>query len=239
MRRLAILALFLTLFLNAQIWEYEIHSPLFGTLGTIKVAKLIKGNSYRIVTKIETKGVASVILGDRVDNYISSGIIYKKRFYARDFKILRNKGGKKELLEYKINPKTKIVKKYRTRWKDGKRVPKKTRTLTYYAYDDLATIYFNFPLIKPKKGSKRVKAVGTEKIGGYVVISIPDEKIANKERKKLKVGKDTIVAYFIAKREVLGEGNRKFVVALDSKGILKKAYFVAIPVVGDLIIKRK
>ena len=239
MKRVVLLFLTIALFLDAQIWEYEIYSPLLGKLGTIKVAKFIRGNSYRIVAKIETKGVASVILGDRVDNYISSGIIYKNRLYARDFKILRNKGGKKELLEYKINPKTKIVKKYRTRWEDGKRVPKKTRTLTYYAYDDLATLYFNFPLIKPKKGSKRVKAVGAEKIGGYVVISIPDEKIANKERKKLKVGKDTTVAYFIAKREVLGKGNRKFVVALDTNGILKKAYFVAIPVVGDLIIKRK
>jgi len=131
--------------------------------------------------------------------------------------------------------------KRKQRWKKGKKPKDRSKPLPYFTENDLATLYANtVPLIlKAPSGSRwSLKAVGAEKVKGTVQILKPEAKEAQRLRKKLGVGKKYTIVVLSSREKILGKRNRKLIMAIDPEGVLYRAYAVALPVVGEIWIKR-
>jgi len=80
--------------------------------------------------------------------------------------------------------------------------------------------------------------VGAEKVKGTLFVTKPESKEAEKLRKKLGVGKEYTVVILSSPEKILGKRNRKLTLAIDPEGVLYRAHLVALPVVGEIWIKR-
>jgi len=222
-------------------WHYRITSPLMGTLGTIEIDKNVSGTHYRIDVKVAAKGIASVLTGKRREHYHSEGNVLRGMLLSRHLVLDRRYKKKHKIDDYRIDPRKRKVFKHRIRWKRGKKEENSTRTLPYYTREDLLTLYFNAlpEIMNPKsEGHWKILAVGAEKIKGRVLIDRLSGEAARKARRELAVRKGTPVIVLHSPQKIAGKSNRRFTAALDSEGLPTKIRFVAIPVVGEILIER-
>ncbi|WP_456393924.1 DUF3108 domain-containing protein [Nitratifractor sp.] len=226
----------------AESWHYRIASPLMGTLGDISIDKKLSGDRYRIDVEVKTKGIAAVLTGKRREHYRSEGVVRHGKLKSRTLRMERRTKKKRQIDTYIIDSaKRKVVKK-RLRWKKGKLDSNRSKTLPYFSQEDLLTLYFNIApkLLKEKEKSHwEILAVGAEKIKGRVIMDRLRGKEAQKARRDLKVEADRIIVVFHSPQKIAGKRNRRFTVAIDPEGIPEKIRFVAIPVVGVIIVERR
>lgn len=232
------LVVLLSSMLTAE-WIYTVRSPIVGELGTIRLDKRVEGKRYVIKGSAVTAGLVKTLSGHRRERYLSEGSVAGGRYRSEHFRIERKSDKKREIVDYRIDDKSRKITKHKVRWKRGKLDRNSTETLKYFTDDDLATLYFNLlpPAFDPGK-SRSALAAGAEKIDGWVTVYVPDPAQADKERKHLGVGNGSTIVYLLSKKELLGKKNRKIVAAFDAEGILSKAYLVAIPIVGEIYIER-
>jgi hypothetical protein len=239
---LAGIVLLAGLLLNAEVLRYKVVSPLMGTLGTIKIDKKVDKANYRIDVDVRTKGIASTLTGKRKEHYRSEGVVEKGVLKSRHLRLERKSNSKRQIDEYRIDPAQKKVSKVRLRWKKGKQEKKRSKILPYYTDEDLLTLYFNAigKILDPKSPKHReILAVGAEKIDGKIVIDRLEGKAAAKARKELKVGDDYRVIVLSSPQKIGGKRNRRFTVAVDQAGLPHRIRFVAIPVVGEILVERE
>ncbi len=226
----------------AESWHYRIASPLVGTLGRITIAKKLSTEHYRIDVDVKSKGIAAFLTGKRQEHYRSEGVVRHGKLKSRTLRMERRTKKKRQIDTYIIDSgKRKVVKK-RLRWKKGKLDTNRSKTLPYFSQEDLLTLYFNIAPNLLKDGKKthwEILTVGAEKIKGRVIIDRLKGKEAQKARRTLKVGADRIIVVFHSSEKIAGKRNRRFTVAIDPQGIPEKIRFVAIPVVGVIVIERR
>ena len=233
--------LMITLMSWGESWSFKVTGGLLGKLGDITVSKIQDAHRYRIDAQAITRGVAARLTGDRKEYYRSEGVVQKGKLKVRTFQMRRLTKKKKQIYTYRVDPVKKRVIKRKERWKKGKKTKDYTKTLPYFSENDLATLYTNMvPLIlKAPPGSRwSLKAVGAEKVKGTVQILKPEAKEAQRLRKKLGVGKKYTIVVLSSREKILGKRNRKLIMAIDPEGVLYRAYAVALPVVGEIWIKR-
>jgi len=222
-------------------WDYRIVSPLAGTLGTIRIDKREKGKHYRIDVEVQSRGLAALLTGDRREHYRSEGVVLRGVLKSRHLTLERQTKKKRQIDTYRIETVHKKVFRHRIRWKKGHMDENSTTTLPYYSEEDLLTLYFNVlpKIMNPKSGTHwEILTVGAEKIKGKVLIDRLTGKAADKARKDLKVGPDFSVILLYSPQKIAGKRNRRFTAALDRKGFPVRIRFVAIPVVGEILIER-
>jgi len=222
-------------------WNYKVSSGLLGKLGSINVSKTQDEYRYRIDAKVITGGIAAVLTGNRKEYYRSEGVVQNGQFRARTFQIRRVMKKKNQIDTYRINPVKKRIVKRKQRWKKGKKTKDYTKTLPYFSENDLATLYINMipVILKAPPGSRwSFKAVGAEKVKGRVLVTKPEVEEAQRLRKKLGVGKKYTILVISSWEKILSKRNRKLTLAIDPEGVLYRAHLVALPVVGEIWIKR-
>jgi len=230
---------FSTIFLGAQTYHYKVYSPLTGTIGKITLRINEFGKSYKMIGEAKTSGIVKMLTHNRRDRYISTGSVKNGRYITHKFRMERKDSKYKEIVDYTFDYKRKKVIKHRMRWKGNKKDKDKSENLKYFANTDLAALFHNI-VLDLKSGKRRdYLAVGAEKIKGRVTVEIPNEKVAQKERRFLKVPNSMKIVHVISKEEIDGKRNRKAIFAVDKNGVIHKGYFEAIPVVGKIFIKLK
>ncbi len=224
---------------SAREYSYDVVSPLMGKLGTITVNSITTKGGYSVEAKAVTEGMAAFLTKHRRERYLSEGHSANSRYITDRFKITRKMKGKKEIDEYIFDHNSSIVLKRRLRWRDNHLKKDDTKPLKYPTDIDLTAIYLNtIPKLLDKYGvEKSFKAAGADKIGGRVIVYTPDRARAKRELKKLGLKRGNIVIV-TTDGKIFGKRGRELVMAIDSDGIMQKAWLEAIPVVGTLYVKR-
>jgi len=212
--------------------NYKATFGIFGKVGTIKNTLTDNGTTYRIDTKVTLAGLARTILGGQVEDYISIGHMENGLMVSDKYTMTSTKKGKVVKKEYLINHKNKSVTKRYRKWVKDKLVKDYTKTLKFYAKDDLLTLYFNIGHAVKEKGKVyHFKAVGLEKQKGKVDITVPsDTKIATYKR---DLGKAELYAKALIYQENFRKKKGDILLGIDKDGYIKKSVIKDILLFGD------
>jgi len=213
--------------------NYKATFGIFGTVGTIKNRLTHNARTYTIVTKVKLAGLAKVLMGGQVEEYVSRGHIENGLMISDKYTMTSTKKGKVVKKEYTINHKKKYVRKRYRKWIKGKLLKDKTEKLNFYAKDDLLTLYFNLGNAVKEKGKTYVfKAVGLEKQQGKVHITIPSDTKNTSYKKDLGSG-----AALYAKALIHQKNFRKkkgdILLAIGHDGFIKKSVIKDVLMYGD------
>ena len=218
-------------------WEYQVSSPLFGTLGKVTMQEQREGQNYHITAVAETRGIAATLTRHRKYRVESEGTYREGRRSSRHYRYEVTDRKKKKIDEYRIDPKAEKVIKTSRRWKKGVEKKKKEHPLDYFTDRDLASLFYDLVTVPDAIRSGEYLAVGAEKSHGRVRFLLPDPGQAEKERKKLQADPRSRILYILVPKK---EGKtRKIVAAISPEGRLESAYTVAVPVVGVLYMKSR
>lgn len=185
------LFLLLGSFASAKVIEldYKATFGIFGTVGIIENKLTQDDKTYEIDSTVELSGLAKILLSGQTERYISKGHMEKGLMVSDFYQMITKKKDKVVSKEYNINHKEKYVTKRHRKWFKGKLVKDHTEKLTFYAKDDLLTLYFNLGTAVDKKGETRIfNAVGLEKQNGQVQITVPDDREVAAYKKDLGEG---------------------------------------------------
>jgi hypothetical protein len=202
--------------------NYKATFGIFGTVGTIENTLTQKGKTYEIDSTVELAGLAKVLLSGQTERYVSKGHMENGLMVSDFYQMITKKKDKVVSKEYHIDHKKKYVIKRHRKWLNGKLDKDSTEKLTFYAKDDLLTLYFNLgTAVDKKRGTHLFHAVGLEKQNGKVEITVPD---------------DTEVAAY---KKDLGEGASLYAKALiHQKNFRKKKGDILLAVGEDRFIYR-
>jgi hypothetical protein len=224
--------------LEAASWEYRISSPLFGRLGSVQIRETnVSGRGYRIEAEAKTRGIAATLTRHRHWQVLSEGTVRRSGRHSRHYRYLTEDRKRKKVHDYTIDPAHKKVTRETREWKKGRLKKTERVKLSYYIDRDLATLLFDLLSHPQALKSGRYRAVGAEKKGGWVSVTVPEEKRAASERSRLGVGKEDRILYILVPKK--GEKTRKIVAAIAPEGRLDAAYTVAVPIIGVLYMKRR
>lgn len=219
--------------------DYKATFGIFGTVGTIKNQLTQNAKTYTIKTKVQLAGLAKVLLGGQVEDYVSKGHMRKGLMVSDSYTMTTTKKDKITKKEYTINHRKKYVTKRIRKWQKGKLVKDTTQKLSFYAKDDLLTLYFNLGKAVNKKGGKKLfTSVGLEKQKGKVQITVPSN-AKQAEYYKRNLGND---AQIYAKALIYQKNFRKkkgdILLAVADDGFIKKAVIKDVLFYGDARLVR-
>jgi len=159
--------------------QYDISYAIFGKIGQAEASLKVEKDRYEIVTQAYATGVAKLMSNHRVERYSSRGRVVGGRLVPEEFVVLTQKGRHyRALLRYTFDHSAKTVTKS-SDITDGKERKQKREKLSYYADDDILTLFFNLRFYlggKCKSGRCTLRAVGAnEKDGRVDIISLGDD----------------------------------------------------------------
>jgi len=213
--------------------NYKAKFGIFGTVGTIKNVLTKKAKTYTINTKVKLAGLAKILMGGQVEEYISKGHMENGLMISDKYTMTSTKKGKIVKKEYTINHLKKYVTRRYRKWKDGTLVKEENNRLKFYAKDDLLTLYFNLGNAVKQKGKiYTFKAVGLEKQQGIVQITVPSDAQDTPYKKDLGSG-----AKFYAKALIHQKNFRKkkgdILLAIGNDGYIEKSVIKDVLMYGD------
>ena len=234
------LVFFLGAFANAKVIQlnYKATFGIFGTVGTIKNKLTQNKTSYQINTTVRLAGLAKMLMGGQVEHYVSKGHMEHGLMVSDMYEMRSEKKDKITSKIYHINHQDKYVTKRYRKWLKGKLVEDSTQKLSFYAKDDLLTLYFNLGHAIEKKGQKYIfKAVGLEKQKGKVQITVPSDTNNASYKKDLGAG-----AALYAKALIVQKNFRKkkgdILLAVAKDGFIQKSVIKDILLYGDARLTR-
>jgi len=213
--------------------EYKVKFGIFGTVGTIKNVLTKDSKTYSIKTKVKLAGLAKMLMGGQVEEYVSQGHMKNGLMISDKYIMNTTKKNKIVKKEYTINHIKKYVTRRYRKWIDGKLVQERSNTLKFYAKDDLLTLYFNLgQAIKQKGKTYAFKAVGLEKQEGIVKITVPSDATSASYKKDLGNG-----AKLYAKARIHQKNFRKkkgdILLAIGHDGFIQKSVIKDVLMYGD------
>lgn len=227
---------------SAQVTQinYVAKFGIFGTVGMLKTKITNQSDSYELVTDIELRGMAKLILDNHEERHTSKGHVVNGLMVSDTYTIKQDRGTKKVKKEYKINHKEKTVSKRVREWKKGKLVKDKKENLKFYAKDDLLTLYFNLNnAIKNKKKGKRYlfKAVGLEKQEGKAYITVPNTTQLPSYQKDLGNSAAQYAKVLIHQRN-FRKKKGDILLSVSQDGFIEKSVIKDVLLYGDAKIER-
>ncbi|MCF6244586.1 MAG: hypothetical protein L3J43_06080 [Sulfurovum sp.] len=213
--------------------NYKATFGIFGTVGTIRNTLIQNGEKYSIKTTVKLAGLAKLLMGGQTEEYLSRGHMKNGLMVSDTYTMTSRKKDKVTQKSYTINHKKRYVTKRYRKWIKGKVSQDETQKLSFYAKDDLLTLYFNLGhAIKEKGKTYLFKAVGLEKQQGKVNITVPNDTSNASYKKDLGSG-----AKLYAKARIHQKNFRKkkgdILLALDKDGYIKKSVIKDILMYGD------
>ncbi len=227
-------------FASAKVTQlnYKATFGIFGTVGTIKNTLTQNTKTYKIETTVIVEGLAKVLMRNPTEHYVSKGHMENGLMVSDSYTMVSTKKDKKVSKEYHINHKEKYVTKRYRKWREGKLIEDRTEKLTFYAKDDLLTLYFNLgTAIKQKGKTYKFRAVGLEKQDGKVQITSPSDEEAAPYIKDLGLG-----AMLYAKALIHQKNFRKkkgdILLAVAKDGFISRSVIKDILLYGDAHLER-
>jgi hypothetical protein len=225
--------------LNAEL-VYEARSTLVGKVGELRIENHATRTKYVCDVQVRLSGVVAFFSGKRHDRFRSEGRIEKGRYRTRRLVYKRWDHDKHEIKIYSFDYAKRVIRKKRKNWKKKKLIETRESKLKYFTSMDIVAAYYNAVRDIFAKGAGRYsyKVAGAEDAGGVIDVVVPSKWEQAKLKKKYRIRNVTMV-YCSMKGEVLHKKNRRIVAALDKKGVVVKAWFKVIPIVGNLVFIRK
>jgi len=230
-----VLVLFSTVFTFAKVTQlnYKATFGIFGTVGTIKNVLTQKNKTYEIKTKVKLAGLAKIIMGGQTEEYISKGHMENGLMISDIYTMTSTKKQKVEKKVYRINHQKKYVTKQYKKWMNGKLVEEKKEKLSFYAKDDLLTLYFNLGhAIKQTGKTYLFKAIGLEKQQGKVYINVPSDS-KNAAYKKELGSNASIYAKALIHQKNFRKKKGDILLAVGKDGFIEKSVIKDVLFYGD------
>ncbi|HFQ62617.1 MAG TPA: DUF3108 domain-containing protein, partial [Epsilonproteobacteria bacterium] len=148
------LFLLLSTYASAKVTHlnYKATFGIFGTVGTIKNKLTQHTKTYQIDTTVQLAGLAKILMGGQTERYVSKGHMENGLMVSDMYQMISRKKDKVTSKVYQIHHKGKYVTKRYRKWIKGKLVEDTKKRLSFYAKDDLLTLYFNLGHAIKKKG---------------------------------------------------------------------------------------
>jgi len=235
-----LLTIILTIGASAQTIQlnYKATFGIFGTVGSIHNTLSRTNTKYSIKSIVKLEGLAKMMLGNQKETYISKGHMEKGLMVSDFYEMTSEKKGKKKVKTYLFDHKKHTTSKNEKVWRKGVLTEDKTQTLSFYAKDDLLTLYFNLGTALKSKGKTYFfKAVGLEKQQGKVSISVPTDAQVKSYKKDLGSN-----AHLYAKALIHQKNFRKkkgdILLAIGKDGFIQKSVIKDILLYGDAELVR-
>ncbi len=222
---------------------FEISFGIFGKVGEAKT-RLIKydnNSTYELFMDAKAIGAIDKLSGQRREYFYSTGEIYRDFLLPQKFvhKVERDKKGKRTL-KYKIfnfNQRKKQIHFTKFKGDTNAGVSKSDdEILSYYAQNDLLTLFFNFSKIKPNNlNSFALIAAGANDKDGRVDIFIPDGKQKQKLQKSLNTQFQPYIAYI--NQDIFSSSKGELHLSINEKGYANRAILKDVLLFGDIVAK--
>lgn len=235
-----ILLISMTILLPAKVnvLNYEATFGIFGKVGNIDNTLTLNKHRYTIDTKVTLSGMAKILLGGQQEHYVSQGHMENGLMVSDFYEMTTVKGNKKKVKTYVIDHKKKAVTKRYRQWEKGQLVKDKTKTLKFYAKDDLLTLYFNLNTALYKKNKRYLfKVVGLEKQNGKVYITVPSDKHNTWYKQNLGVEAKLYAKALIHQRN-FNKKKGDILLAIGKDGYIQKSVIKDILLFGDAVLAR-
>jgi len=250
MKRIILLIIFLSLFLNAKTIEatYKISYGIFGELGLAKTTlELLPNNTYKIKVHAFATGIAKFLSSNKEEFYESHGFIKNNLFFPNKFIKISNNSYKKRAKTYQFDyEKNQVLlekheKKLITKFdKDLQRVESwkynsSNELSKYFTPNDLLSLFFNLNKVIPsfaQGNSYQLKAIGANKENGKLDIIIPNDK----RYQELENSLDTKNKKFIVAihQKIFSSSNGELFISLNKEGFCDKAVLKDVLIFGDI-----
>lgn len=237
-----IMAISSVLGLQAETMD-ALYSVSFGVIGEIGKAKAHlerKGDRYRIEVVGEATGMAKALSKNRKEKQVSLGHIREGLLVSDSYSVIRSFGNKVITKVYTIDHENRSVEQLNEKTEDDKLVWKESKTLDFYAADDLLTLYFNIGTLIPEK-EKNVtytfRAVGAEKQQGSVEVIVPGRGERAGYEKDLGKGAAWYLTAIIHQK-IFSSSKGELILSIDKAGITQKAMLKDVMMFGDILAER-
>ncbi len=220
--------------------HYRVYFGLIGEIGKAKAHLEREEDRYRIEVAGEATGLAKSLSKNRKEIQFSRGHIKEGLLVADSYTVIRSFSNKVITNIYTIDHANKSVEQFNEKTEDGKRIWSDTKTLDYYADNDLLTLYFNINRLIPEKEKKATytfQAVGAEKQKGNVEIIVP----GRDERSEYEKNLGEEAAWYltaIIHQKIFSSSKGELILSIDETGITEKAMLKDVVMFGDIVAER-
>jgi len=221
--------------------DYDVSYGIFGKIGVAKATLNKKGSHYKIDIHLAATGMAKTLSGNRKEQHISKGHIRRGVLISDTYEVIREYRSTKVVKHYSIDHRKKIVHKVYRKYKKGKLVDEQKQRLSFYAPNDLLTLYFNLDRLLPDKrkaGMYDFQAVGAEKQQGRVSVVIPTAKEIPSYQDDLGRGAAWYATVIIHQKIFMSKEGR-LQLAVGKDGITQTALLKDLILFGDIRAVRK
>lgn len=218
---------------------YTVKFGIFGKVGEAKT-KLVKHENnatYEIYVDAKTAGLANNLSGDRREYFYSCGTIYNDilipKFYTQETR--RNKKGRLKVSkkDYEFDEVNKKIKFTKFKGYDENLEKVSDKILTYYAQNDLLTLFFNFSKIKTDYLHFSLIVAGAKDENGILEIKIPQDKEKIRLQKELDTKYQPYIVFI--NQKIFSSKRGELHLALDENGYATKAILKDVILFGDIV----
>ena len=237
------MVLFITLSLQAETIHanYDVSYGIFGKIGVAKAVLHKQERTYDIDIHLAATGLAKTLSGNRKERHVSKGHIRNGVLVSDLYEVTREYRNTKVVKRYMIDHQKKIVRKIYRKYKKGKLVKEEKQRLSFYASNDLLTLYFNLDRLLPDKsraGTYEFQAVGAEKQQGRVSVVIPSRRALPSFKDDLGDGAAWYATVIIHQKIFMSKEGR-LQLAVGKDGITQTALLKDLILFGDIRAVRK
>jgi hypothetical protein len=221
--------------------DYDVSYGIVGKIGVAKAVLEKKGSTYTIDIRLAATGLAKSLSGNRKEHHHSAGHIHNGKLVSDIYEVTREYRSTKVVKRYIIDHRKKIVRKIYRKYKKGTLVDEQKQRLSFYAPDDLLTLYFNLDVLMPDKtkaGTYVFQAVGAEKQQGKVSVVIPSANEIPDYQDDLGSGAAWYATVIIHQKIFMSKEGR-LQIAVGKDGITQTALLKDLILFGDIKAVRK
>jgi hypothetical protein len=221
--------------------NYDVSYGIVGKIGVAKAVLDKQGSTYTIDIRLAATGLAKSLSGNRKERHLSRGHIRKGKLISDMYEVTREYRSTKVVKQYLIDHRKKVVRKIYRKYKNGTLVDEQKQRLSFYAPDDLLTLYFNLDMLMPDKtkaGTYVFQAVGAEKQQGKVSVVIPSAKEIPGYEDDLGSGAAWYATVIIHQKIFMSKEGR-LQIAVGKDGITQTALLKDLILFGDIKAVRK
>ena len=242
MRKIIFIILIISVYTTSSVYakhieaNYEVSYGILGKIGVAKATLITKDKHYTITVELATTGLAKLLSASRKEKHISKGHIENGLLVSDLYQVIKSHGDTVVSKEYWIDHVKKSVTKKYIKYQNGLVVTRRTQKLTYYARNDLLTLYFNLKTAihdKTKAATYTFGAIGAERQKGKVTVIVPSKDKRTAYQKLL--GDDASwYATAIIYQKVFSSKEGRLMLAIAKDGITDKAVLKDVIFFGDI-----
>ncbi len=238
MKKILILFSFVLGSLHAEML-YSASGTLIGELMDIRIKHHATAKIYRIEVDMKAVGIAKSMSHGLKERHTSRGMIKKGEYYAKEYKIEKSYKKIRYIRTYRFDYQHQRIIRTSIKWKKGKKLYEKKKTLSYFAHNDLLTLYPNIMQFKQKNKAGKYSMIlaGAESEGGKLTFILPQGRALKQEQKVLGMQDADVIKLFI-KKSFFSGGKGSLLLGIDKEGVVQRGSLDRVKLLGKVTLKR-